>query len=134
MPFPSPGDLPDPGIEPMSLALRGRFFTAEPTGKPLSENVLGEEGILPFGAYYEHNQKPQLCLCGQKLLPVRFIPIKRAIIYEEKMIRVFHITSTVFRKLKGSRREADAVKLIFCPGSGFKHLTKLPFPPSTLVF
>ena len=30
MPFPSPGDLPDPGIE--SLALAGRFIT-EPVGK-----------------------------------------------------------------------------------------------------
>ena len=26
--------LPDPGIEPMSLALAGRFFTSEPPGKP----------------------------------------------------------------------------------------------------
>ena len=35
--FPSPGDLPDPGIESGSLvspALAGRFFTAEPPGKP----------------------------------------------------------------------------------------------------
>ena len=28
--FPSPGDLPDPGIEPKSPALAGGFFTAEP--------------------------------------------------------------------------------------------------------
>ena len=33
-PFPSPGDLPDPGIEPKSPVLAGRFFTAEPSGKP----------------------------------------------------------------------------------------------------
>ena len=33
-PFPSPGDLPDPGIEPVSPALAGGFFTAEPAGKP----------------------------------------------------------------------------------------------------
>ena len=33
LPFPSPAYLPDPGIEPMSLALAGRFFTAEPPGK-----------------------------------------------------------------------------------------------------
>ena len=33
-PFPSPGDLPNPGIEPASLALAGRFFTPEPPGKP----------------------------------------------------------------------------------------------------
>ena len=32
LPFPTPGDLPDPGIEPWSLvspALAGKFFTAE---------------------------------------------------------------------------------------------------------
>ena len=31
----SPGDLPDPGIEPTSPALTGRFFTTVPPGKPL---------------------------------------------------------------------------------------------------
>ena len=35
LPFPSPGDLSDPGIEPMSPALAGGFFTTEPPGKPL---------------------------------------------------------------------------------------------------
>ena len=30
----SPGDLPDPGIEPMSPALAGGFFTTEPPRKP----------------------------------------------------------------------------------------------------
>ena len=37
LPFPSPGDLPDPGIEPMtpaSPALAGRFFTPEFPGNP----------------------------------------------------------------------------------------------------
>ena len=37
--FPSPGDLPEPGIKLMSLAspaFAGRFFTTEPPGKPLS--------------------------------------------------------------------------------------------------
>ena len=33
LPFPSPGDLPDPGIELESPALEGGFFTAEPPGK-----------------------------------------------------------------------------------------------------
>ena len=34
LPFPSPGDLPDPGIKPASPALAGGFFTAQPPGKP----------------------------------------------------------------------------------------------------
>ena len=35
LPFPSPVDLPDPGIKPASLALAGGFFTTEPPGKPV---------------------------------------------------------------------------------------------------
>ena len=34
LPFPSPGDLPDPGIEPASLSLAGRFFPTKPPGNP----------------------------------------------------------------------------------------------------
>ena len=37
LPFPSPEDLPDPGIQPLSLAspvLAGKFFTTEQPGKP----------------------------------------------------------------------------------------------------
>ena len=34
LPFPSPGDLPDPEIEPTSPALAGGFFTFEPSRKP----------------------------------------------------------------------------------------------------
>ena len=37
LPFPTPGDLPNPGVEPassVSPALAGRFFTTEIPGKP----------------------------------------------------------------------------------------------------
>ena len=34
LPFPSPGDLPNPGIKPVSPALAGKFFTTEPPEKP----------------------------------------------------------------------------------------------------
>ena len=37
LPFPSPRDLLDPGVEPESPALAGRFFTAEPPRKAYSE-------------------------------------------------------------------------------------------------
>ena len=39
LPFPSPGDLSDSGIKLRSPVLAGRFFIAEPPGKPCS--VLG---------------------------------------------------------------------------------------------
>ena len=34
LPFPSPGDLPGPGIQPTYSALAGGFFTTAPLGKP----------------------------------------------------------------------------------------------------
>ena len=33
LPFPSPGDLPDPGIEPRSPTLEADALTSEPPGK-----------------------------------------------------------------------------------------------------
>ena len=42
---PSPGDLPDPGIKPTSLALAGRFFTTDPHGKPTC--IMGNPHLFP---------------------------------------------------------------------------------------
>ena len=33
LPFPPPGNLSDPGVEPMFPTLAGGFFTTEPPGK-----------------------------------------------------------------------------------------------------
>ena len=35
LPFPSPGNLPDPGIEPRSPALQADTLPSEPPGKPV---------------------------------------------------------------------------------------------------
>ena len=35
LPFPSPGDLPNPGTEPVFPVLAGRYFTTVPRGKPI---------------------------------------------------------------------------------------------------
>ena len=40
MPFPSSGDLSNPGIEPMSLALAGGFFTTAPLGNTTHERQI----------------------------------------------------------------------------------------------
>ena len=47
LPFPPPGDPPNPGIEPPSPALTGRFFTTEPPGKP-------HEGMVFINLTGEH--------------------------------------------------------------------------------
>ena len=49
-PFPSPGDLPNPGIEPRCPALQVDSLPAEPPGKP-KNNGVGSlsllQGIFP---------------------------------------------------------------------------------------
>ena len=37
MPFPSPGDLPNPGIKPRSPSLQADALTSEPPGRPLGK-------------------------------------------------------------------------------------------------
>ena len=51
LPFPSPGDLPDPRREPaspMSPALAGGFFTTEPSGKPNLWHPIPLTGFLSW--------------------------------------------------------------------------------------
>ena len=43
LPFPSPGNLPDRGVEPESPALAGGFFTTELPGKPISYYIAVEK-------------------------------------------------------------------------------------------
>ena len=40
LPFPPPGDLPNPGIEPEFPAFAGEFFTTEAPGKPICDLCL----------------------------------------------------------------------------------------------
>ena len=48
LPCPPPGDLPDPGIEPASPALKGGFSTTEPPREPsgYEKNVLRLSSFL----------------------------------------------------------------------------------------
>ena len=47
LPFPSPGDLPDPGIKPRSTALQADALTSEPPGKPLP-GKWGTKTVYPY--------------------------------------------------------------------------------------
>ena len=64
LPYPPPGDLPDPGIEPVSLhALTGRFFTTMAIWEALGylthrHFIYDPLSILPMhlqGKYYYFN-------------------------------------------------------------------------------
>ena len=72
LPFPPPGDLPDPGLQTASPALAGEFFTTEPPGKlswvikvyafvktevcMLNMCALGENILIPT-YYFKMHQK-----------------------------------------------------------------------------
>ena len=59
LPFHNPGDLSDPGIEPrspVSLILAGRFFTTEPSRKPLLS--LAHNCVASFAYSLKHGLRP----------------------------------------------------------------------------
>ena len=60
LPFPTPGDCPNPGIKSASPALAGRFFTTKPPGKPLllpSHNLppLETQSLFPLSSHFSEN-------------------------------------------------------------------------------
>ena len=59
LPFPTPGDLPDPGIEPVSLmspALAGGLFTTSATWV-ISQYFTGLENKVHFNIFYISNPR-----------------------------------------------------------------------------
>ena len=66
--FPSPSNLPKPGIESVSPALTGGFFTAEPSGKPNQEVVLRKMRVHEhFTAFFCHHNGWVLVTPGVKV-------------------------------------------------------------------
>ena len=67
-PFPSPGDLPNPGIEPRSPSLQADSLSAEPQGKPKNTGVgsqpipsprdLPDPGIEPVSPALQADSSP----------------------------------------------------------------------------
>ena len=54
--FPSPGDLPNPGIQSTSSALTGGFFTTEPPEKQqkYSKHILISRSMYTFSLSYSY--------------------------------------------------------------------------------
>ena len=84
MPFPFPGDLPDPGIEPASLtfpALAGRFFTTSATWEaPLEMEGCELAGRGQPGPRYLGSRAALLCTrlvpSQNQQLPLPYIPCR----------------------------------------------------------
>ena len=55
LPFPSPGDLPDPGIEPRSPAFQADALTSEPPGKPVATAEFSKFAGILSAALSQHH-------------------------------------------------------------------------------
>ena len=70
VPFPPPGDPPNPGVEPESLvspALAGGFFTQGSTWEALMAVYVmlyedcGDGGAFPLGLHFRKNNSAEMC-------------------------------------------------------------------------
>ena len=64
MPFPSPGDLPDPGIEPGSPTLQADALPSEPPRKPGVSSIRVGQSLMGFPA--SSDSKDFACGAGDK--------------------------------------------------------------------
>ena len=69
-PFPSPGELPNPGIEPRSPALQVDSLPAEPPGKPKNTGM-GSLSLLQ-GVFLTQELKQGLLHCRQILYQLSY--------------------------------------------------------------
>ena len=70
LPFPSPGDLPNPGIEPTSPVLQADSLPSEPPGKPKNTGV-GSLSLLQW-IFPAHESNPGILRCRQILYQLSF--------------------------------------------------------------
>ena len=76
LPFPSPGDLPDPGIKRRSPSLQADALTSEPPGKPNPDGRAGSLCRL-FGSTEPKNTNPDPVL-GLGLVFLKNWPLLKA--------------------------------------------------------
>ena len=70
LPFPSPGDLPNPGIEPGSPALEADTLTSEPPGKTNVTSLTHKKDEIPFVKMWSviHSREDLECITLSEIL------------------------------------------------------------------
>ena len=63
LPHPPPGNLPHPGIKPMTPALADTFFTTEPPGKPICIYLTCVSRSVVSDSLRPHGLQPARLLC-----------------------------------------------------------------------
>ena len=67
LPFPSPGDLPDPGIGPKSPALQADALPSEPPGKPIIWGTQKKEEEIHWPVHQATPESTKYLLCVTNL-------------------------------------------------------------------
>ena len=75
LPFPSPGDLPDPGMEPGSPALRADALSSEPPGKPTFQWGICQKSSHWDKGYFLYILQPIGNNCIFRIIAICFINI-----------------------------------------------------------
>ena len=82
LPFQSPGNLPDPGIEPKSLTLQTDSLPSEPPAKPIKVKwaLKVEHWSNRFSVFMKRNSREfSLCLCVSVSFPLSLFPTPHAL-------------------------------------------------------
>ena len=106
LPFPSPGGLPDPGIEPRSPALQADALTSEPPGKAALQIAKERREVKSKG---EGGRNIQLSADFQ-----RTAWRHRKAAFSEQYIKLEESN----RKTRDLFRKIGDIKEIFCPRMG----------------
>ena len=72
LPFPTPGDLPDPGIKPWSPALQADTWPSEPPGKPKEADLNLVFKVSSFQTFYFKNEKNKAHSAQQRARTLQF--------------------------------------------------------------
>ena len=67
LPFPSPGDLPDPGIEPRSPALQADALPSELPGKSTSQNGHHQKNLQTINAGEDMQKREPSYIFGENV-------------------------------------------------------------------
>ena len=113
-PYPPPGDLPEPGIEPMHLlspALAGGFFTTSATWE--ARAILGPTykwyymvSVFLFLTHFTYNESLQshLCCCKLVYIKVMFSHLQRKTsLFRPKLLDLFSSGENIWKKNRGGR-------------------------------
>ena len=105
LPCPSPGDLPNPGIEPRSPTLLADSLLAEPQGKPKNIGV----GSLSLLQRIFPNQESNQCLlhCRRILYQLSYHASPQLIYPPEKIVPLSSDSSDSLNPTDKGWREAD---------------------------